>query len=61
MGIPLSTRMKYMMPTLRVGRRYAALGEPAAAACGGGKIEIAQGLTRNAHDALVYNEEYKNC
>ena len=35
------------MPTLRVGRRYAALGEPAAAACGGAE----QGETRALGEA----------
>jgi hypothetical protein len=41
MGMPLSTRMKWLMPTLRVGRRYAALGEPAAAAAGGAELDSA--------------------
>ena len=47
MKVPLSTRAKCLMPTLRVGRRYAALGEPAAAACGGAE----QGETRALGEA----------
>ena len=48
----LSTRTKTWTPTLRVGRRFAALGEPAAAACGGAEHRETRALGEAAPAGL---------